>query len=66
MDTAILKAQIIRDKYTKAASFRLETEGNWSLYAGDSFDSINHKEPILIGNGSGVYPLNVSTSIRIY
>lgn len=66
MDTAILKAQIIRDKYTKAASFRLETEGNWSLYAGDSFDSINHKEPILIGNGSGAYPLNVSTSIRIY
>lgn len=66
MDKTILDAQIIRNKYTKAATLNLTVEGNWSLYAGSSVDNINRLAPILTGNGSGIFPLNVSTSIRIY
>jgi protein-tyrosine phosphatase len=66
MDTATRQAQIIRDKHTKAASFRIVTEGNWSLYAGNSIDNIDYNQPVLTGNDSGTFPLNVSTSIRIY
>lgn len=66
MDKPILDAQIIRDKYTKAASLSINVEGNWSLYAGASLETINRTYPILSGNGGGTFPLNVSTSIRIY
>lgn len=66
MDTGIRFAQIIRDKHTKSASLRIEADGNWSLYAGDTLDNINLSHSILSGNGSGYFPLNVSTSIRIY
>ncbi|NDV93786.1 tyrosine-protein phosphatase [Dysgonomonas sp. 521] len=66
MDTDSRQFQIIRDKYTKAASLKIETEGNWSLFAGSTFDNINHTQPLLTGNGSGIFPLNVSTSIRLY
>lgn len=60
------KALIVRDKYTKEARLVIETEGGWQLYAGTSTDNINKEKPILSGNGSGEFPLNVSTSIRIY
>lgn len=66
MDKAIQRAQIIREKHTKNASLSLEAEGDWSLYAGDTTDNINRSIPILTGNGSGLFPLNVSTSIRLY
>ncbi|MDR1089860.1 MAG: tyrosine-protein phosphatase [Prevotella sp.] len=66
MSKVIRKVYIIRDKQTKAASLGIETEGYWELYAGTSFESINRKTPILTGNGSGIFPLNVSRSIRIY
>lgn len=66
MDKTILEAQIIRDKYTKVATLNIVAEGNWTLYGGSSIDNINEHHPILVGNGSGSYPLNVSTSIRIY
>jgi len=66
MDKAILKAYIIREKYTKEASLRLEAQGNWSLYAGSSVDTINRATPILTGNGSGSFFLSVSTYSRIY
>lgn len=66
MDKAIQRAQIIREKYTKKASLSLEAKGDWFLYAGDSIDNINRSTPILTGNGSGLFPLNVSTSLRIY
>lgn len=66
MDKTILEAQIVRDKYTKSATLNLTVEGNWALYAGTSIESINLQSPILTGNGSGTFPLNVSTSIRIY
>lgn len=66
MDTTIEEVQIIRNKYTKEAGFKIEAKGNWSLYAGHDIDNINRTTPILSGNGSGFFPLNVSTSIRIY
>jgi protein-tyrosine phosphatase len=66
MDTATRQAQIMRDKHTKVASFRIETGSKWSLYAGNSIDNINRDQPILTGNGSGIFPLNVSTSVRSY
>ncbi|MFV0420094.1 MAG: tyrosine-protein phosphatase [Dysgonomonas sp.] len=66
MDKTILEAKIIRDKYTKTATLDLTVEGDWVLYAGSSIDNINKLSPILTGNGSGTFPLNVSTSIRIY
>jgi protein-tyrosine phosphatase len=66
MDTDSRQFQIIRNKYTKAASLKIETEGNWSLFAGSTLDNITHTQPILTGNGSGVFPLNVSASIRLY
>ncbi|WP_029906511.1 tyrosine-protein phosphatase [Prevotella sp. 10(H)] len=66
MDKAIRKAQIIREKYTKEASLKIEAKGAWSLYAGSSVDNINRTTPILSANGSGTFFLSVSTSIRIY
>ena len=66
MGKVIQKVHIIRDKKTRATSLNIEIEGYWELYAGTSFDSIDKTTPILTGNGSGVFPLNVNKSIRIY
>jgi len=66
MDKIAQDAQILRDKYTKVASLIINIAGNWSLYAGHAVENINLNTPILSGNGSGIFPLNVSTSIRIY
>lgn len=66
MNKAILDAYIIRDKYSKSASLNLDIEGDWALYAGSVADNINLTTPILTGNGGGTFPLNVSTSMRIY
>ncbi|MDH6307131.1 protein-tyrosine phosphatase [Dysgonomonas sp. PFB1-18] len=67
MDKGIqMIARIIRNKYTKEASLEINAEGNWSLYAGHTEESINRNTPILTGNRSGIYHLTVSTSIRIY
>ncbi|WP_353120883.1 tyrosine-protein phosphatase [Dysgonomonas capnocytophagoides] len=66
MDKVVRKAQVLRNKYTKEASFEIEAQGNWSLYAGHAVARINYGTPILSGNGSGIYHLSVSTSIRIY
>jgi len=60
------EAQIIRDKYTKEASLIVTTDEEWALYAGHAVEAINTENPILTGKGSGIYPLRVSTSIRIY
>lgn len=59
-------AQITRDKYTKAATLHLHTEGHWQLYAGTSVENINRLHPIKTGYGAGDFPLKVSTSIRLY
>lgn len=66
MNEHIQQVEIIRDKQSKAASLKIEAAGNWELYAGTSYDSINRETPILKGEGSGLFPLNISESIRIY
>lgn len=66
MDKTILEAQIIRDKYTKATTLNLTVESNWTLFAGPSIESISEDTPILAGNGSGSFPLDINTSVRTY
>jgi protein-tyrosine phosphatase len=66
MDIISQKVSIIRDKKTKATSLNIEAEGSWKLYAGTSFDSIDKTTPVLSGNGSGIFLLNVNEPNRIY
>ena len=60
------QAEIRRDKQSKTASLILSTSGKWSLYSGTSVPSIDLSHPLLKGEGSGTYSLNVSDSIRSY
>lgn len=60
------EAKILRDKYTKKARLDILTDGVWRLYAGTSFNIIDMSTPILEGKGSGVFPLNIDPSIRMY
>jgi len=60
------KAEILRDKETKATSLRIETQGKWTLFAGNSVDDIDFSKPVTEGEGSGTFPVNVSDSIRSY
>lgn len=59
-------ARIIRDKQTKAASLDMEASGKWRLYSGASVETIDFSKPLLEGEGAGVYPLQVSDSVRSY
>lgn len=60
------EASIIRNKDTKAAELHIELSGKWMLYAGNSVESIDFSKPIAEGDKSGVFPLNVSDSVRSY
>lgn len=60
------EAKILRDKFTKNASLDIITNGVWRLYAGTSFNSIDLSTPVLEGQGSGVFPINVDSDKRIY
>ncbi|MFV0536577.1 MAG: tyrosine-protein phosphatase [Dysgonomonas sp.] len=66
MSKVIQKIYIVKDKKTKVTSLNIETEGYWELYAGPSFESIDKTAPILTGNGSGIFPVDVDKSIRVY
>lgn len=61
-----MHAEILRDKYTKAASLNIKTRSSWQLFVGSSVDTINKSKPILENKGSGTFPLNVSSSFRNY
>lgn len=58
--------EIIRDKNTKAASLKINIEGEWKLYTGNNVENINFTNPILSGNGSGTFPINVTDTARSY
>lgn len=58
--------EILRDKHTKAACLKIDINKPWTIYAGDSIDTIDLTTPILKGKGNGVFPLDVSTSVRSY
>lgn len=57
---------ITRDKKSKAASFRFEGEGSWTLFAGPAVDRIDLSTPIARGIGSGEVSLEVSREHRSY
>jgi len=59
-------AQIIRDKQTKSASLEMEASGKWKIYSGTSVESIDLSRPLLVGEGSGTFVLQVPDSIRSY
>lgn len=60
------KAIILRDKQTKKASLDIQLDEAWVLYAGNSVETINFKTPLLSGEGKGVFPLDISDSVRTY
>lgn len=57
---------IIRDKVTKAASIQIYTQGQWTLYAGQTVDKIDFEEPVAKGIDSGTFSLDVTDSVRSY
>ncbi|NDV64098.1 tyrosine-protein phosphatase [Bacteroides sp. 224] len=59
-------ARIYRDKESKACFLTIDTEGSWSLYAGKQVESIDFSQPILKGDKTGTYPVNINDSIRYY
>lgn len=59
-------ASITRDKVTKSCYLHIATDGEWSIYAGEQVDSIDFSTPLLSGNKSGTYQLDVNTTVRYY
>lgn len=59
-------AEITRDKKTKETTFTIKTDGKWKLYSGTQVESISHIQPILEGEGSGIYTLPVPYTTRNY
>jgi len=57
---------ILRDKTTKQASLKINTQGRWSLYAGPSVTEIDFSHPVAEGTGSGTFPVGVPANIRSY
>lgn len=60
------EASITRNKDTKAATLDIKIDGKWSLYSGNSVDNIDFTKPLLEGEGSGSYPLQVNDTARSY
>ena len=59
-------AEITRDKQTKAASIMIKEAGEWKLFSGSSVDKINLSSPLVSGNETGTYSLNVPNDSRSY
>lgn len=59
-------SSILRDKNTKKASLKIEQEGKWVLYVGNSVETVDFSSPILEGENAGSYPIPVNDSIRSY
>ncbi|NDW09940.1 tyrosine-protein phosphatase [Dysgonomonas sp. 520] len=59
-------ATIERNKDTKKASLKIETDGKWTLYSGLTVESIDFSKPVAEGEGSGTFALNVPDSVRSY
>ncbi|MDL2228032.1 tyrosine-protein phosphatase [Bacteroidales bacterium OttesenSCG-928-K03] len=61
-----LPAEIICDRNSKITSLKVNTSGNWKLFAGTSVDNIDMSMPIIEGNSKGVIALSLPTSRRHY
>lgn len=59
-------AEITRDKETKKAFLKINTNDKWKLYAGNRVRTINLSRSLLEGEGSGTFPLEVPDSVRMY
>lgn len=59
-------AQIYRDKSSKIASLDINTTEEWSVFAGFSVETIDMTNPILSGDGAGVFELPVDLRRRSY
>ncbi len=59
-------AEIQRDKKTKAASLKINTNGKWQIYSGNRVRTIDLSKPLLQGEGSGTFALQVADSTRSY
>lgn len=59
-------AHILRDKQTKEASLTISASGSWKLFSGTSVETIDLSRPLLTGELPGLYPLQVSDSVRSY
>lgn len=59
-------AKITRDKETKEASFKIDIDGKWELYAGPDVEHIDFSAPLLQGEYGGIYALDVPDSVRSY
>lgn len=57
---------ITRDKETKDASLNVTADGKWTVYAGKSVDEIDFSKPLLEGEGSGNFNLQVNDTARTY
>ena len=60
------KAEILRDKQTKAATIRIDVPGEWQVYAGPAVEAIDFSKPVASGNIPGVFPIDVPVSTRSY
>lgn len=60
------KVFITRDKQTKQASLVIDVEGKWSIYVGNTVESIDLSKALIMGEGRGIYSLAVSDTIRNY
>lgn len=60
------RAQILRDKQTKAASLETKLDGPWRLFAGRTDLTIDLSKPVLEGRGAGSFPLAVDPAVRWY
>jgi len=59
-------AHIDRNKDNKTITFKIETEKSWQLYASVSTDEIDLSKPVLEGEGSGEFELDLNDSVRYY
>jgi len=59
-------ATIIRNKETKAASLSIHARKKWKLYAGLRVESIDSANPILRGEGNGMFEVDVPANVRSY
>lgn len=60
------KVFIVKNKEDKQSYLDIRVSGKWELYAGKSRETIHRKDPILKGNTTGIFPLNVEYDIRVY
>lgn len=60
------KTKINRDKITKAATLEIESDSAWVLYAGQLIRDIDYDHPLLEGEGSGVFELDIPADRRSY